>query len=61
MPVIVMLPGIAAFVLYKNGHLALTDGRKDYAYSAVLGFLPAGLKELVHCGPDGGYRVFSRR
>ncbi|MDP4149951.1 MAG: sodium transporter, partial [Bacteroidota bacterium] len=46
MPVIVMLPGIAAFVLYKNGHLALTDGRKDYAYSAVLGFLPAGLKGL---------------
>ncbi len=46
MPVIVMLPGIAAFVLYKNGHLNLPDGRKDYAYSAVLGFLPAGLKGL---------------
>ncbi|HZE83238.1 MAG TPA: sodium/solute symporter [Puia sp.] len=46
MPVIVMLPGIAAFVLYKNGHLQLADGRKDYAYSAVLGFLPAGLKGL---------------
>ena len=46
MPVIVMLPGIAAFVLYKNGHLQLPDGRKDYAYSAVLGFLPAGLKGL---------------
>ncbi|MDO6431847.1 sodium/solute symporter [Flavitalea sp. BT771] len=46
MPVIVMLPGIAAFVLYKNGHLHLEDGRKDYAYSAVLGFLPNGLKGL---------------
>jgi len=46
MPIIVMLPGIAAFVLYKNGHLNLTDGRKDYAYSAVLGFLPSGLKGL---------------
>jgi SSS family solute:Na+ symporter len=46
MPVIVMLPGIAAFVLYKNGQLHLTDGRKDYAYSAILGFLPAGLKGL---------------
>jgi SSS family solute:Na+ symporter len=46
MPVIVMLPGIAAFVLYKNGHLNLPDGRKDYAYSAVLGFLPSGLKGL---------------
>src|SRR3984957_10676680 len=42
MPVIVMLPGIAAFVLYKHGHLNLES--KDYAYSAVLGFLPAGLK-----------------
>jgi SSS family solute:Na+ symporter len=46
MPVIVMLPGIAAFVLYKNGHLNLPDGRKDYAYSAILGFLPSGLKGL---------------
>ncbi|HEY4287168.1 MAG TPA: sodium/solute symporter [Puia sp.] len=46
MPVIVMLPGIAAFVLYKHGHLQLPDGRKDYAYSAVLGFLPSGLKGL---------------
>jgi solute:Na+ symporter, SSS family len=46
MPVIVMLPGIAAFVLYKNGHLHLEGGSKDYAYSAVLGFLPAGLKGL---------------
>lgn len=46
MPIIVMLPGIAAFVLYKNGHLNLEDGRKDYAYSAILGYLPAGLKGL---------------
>ena len=44
MPVIVMLPGIAAFVLYKHGHLDVAS--KDYAYSAVLGFLPAGLKGL---------------
>ena len=44
MPVIVMLPGIAAFVLYKHGHLNVDS--KDYAYSAVLGFLPAGLKGL---------------
>src|SRR6201995_3176606 len=46
MPVIVMLPGIAAFVLFKHGHLNLEGGSKDYAYSAVLGFLPAGLKGL---------------
>ncbi|MBC7905086.1 MAG: sodium/solute symporter [Gemmatimonadaceae bacterium] len=47
MPVIVMLPGIAAYVLYKNGHLPqLANGSKDGAYSAILSFLPAGLKGL---------------
>lgn len=46
MPIIVMLPGIAAYVLFKHGHLNLEGGNKDYAYSAVLGFLPAGLKGL---------------
>ncbi|MBL7849511.1 MAG: sodium/sugar symporter [Cyclobacteriaceae bacterium] len=45
MPVIVMLPGIAAFVLAKNGNLPdLTT--KDHAYSAILSFLPSGLKGL---------------
>jgi len=47
MPVIVMLPGIAAFVLYKNGQLAGFEGVKDGAYSAILAFLPAGLKGLA--------------
>ena len=47
MPVIVMLPGIAAYVLYKNGYLPqLQGGSKDGAYSAILGFLPSGLKGL---------------
>ncbi|MBC7407269.1 MAG: sodium/sugar symporter [Arcicella sp.] len=46
MPVIVMLPGIAAFVLYENGHLPQLVGGKDGAYSAVLTFLPTGLKGL---------------
>ena len=46
MPIIVMLPGIAAFVLYKNGHLPQLIGGKDGAYSAVLTFLPTGLKGL---------------
>ncbi|MBL7864858.1 MAG: sodium/solute symporter [Cyclobacteriaceae bacterium] len=45
MPAIVMLPGIAAYVLAKNGDLPeLTT--KDGAYSAILGFLPSGLKGL---------------
>jgi SSS family solute:Na+ symporter len=44
MPVIVMLPGIAAFVLNKNGHLEVNG--MDSAYSSILGFLPAGLKGL---------------
>lgn len=47
MPFIVMLPGIAAYVLYQNGHLPqLEAGSKDGAYSAILGFLPTGLKGL---------------
>jgi SSS family solute:Na+ symporter len=51
MPIIVMLPGIAAYVLYRNGalHSEMTIGGKlnqDNAYSAVLGFLPMGFKGL---------------
>jgi SSS family solute:Na+ symporter len=46
MPLIVMLPGIAAFVLYENGHLPQLVGGKDGAYSAMLTFLPTGLKGL---------------
>lgn len=51
MPIIVMLPGIAAYVLYKNGSLQseMAPGgnfNADNAYSAILGFLPDGLKGL---------------
>ncbi len=51
MPIIVVLPGIAAYVLYKHGGLQqeMTSGghlNSDNAYSAVLGFLPSGLKGL---------------
>lgn len=46
MPVIVMLPGIAAFVLYEKGQLPQLVGGKDGAYSAILSFLPTGLKGL---------------
>jgi SSS family solute:Na+ symporter len=51
MPLIVVLPGIAAYVLYQSGGLQtemLTNGefRNDNAYSAILGFLPTGLKGL---------------
>jgi len=46
MPLIVMLPGIAAYVLYKGGHLPQLTGGKDGAYSAMLTFLPTGLKGL---------------
>jgi SSS family solute:Na+ symporter len=47
MPIIVMLPGIAAYVLYSKGHLPGFNGVKDGAYSAILGFLPSGLKGLA--------------
>jgi SSS family solute:Na+ symporter len=51
MPVIVILPGIAAWVLYKHGglHAEMQSNHQinaDNAYSAVLGFLPGGLKGL---------------
>jgi SSS family solute:Na+ symporter len=45
MPIIVMLPGIAAFVLEKHGNIAHLENQ-DHAYSAVLGFLPEGLRGL---------------
>ncbi len=52
MPVIVMLPGIAAYVLYRDGLLQeqMAPGGEfasDNAYSAVLGFLPVGLRGLA--------------
>ncbi len=47
MPVIVMLPGIAAYVLHKNGMLENFNGVKDNAYSAILTFLPTGFKGLA--------------
>mgnify|MGYP002784877390 CR=1 FL=1 len=52
MPVIVVLPGIAAYLLHQNGELQeqmMTNGefREDNAYAAILGFLPTGLKGLT--------------
>ena len=46
MPLIVILPGIAAYVLHQSGHLPQLVGGKDGAYSAILTFLPTGLKGL---------------
>lgn len=51
MPVIVVLPGIAAYVLWKNGMFQtemLKDGElmQDNAYPVLLNLLPAGLKGL---------------
>jgi solute:Na+ symporter, SSS family len=48
MPIIVMLPGIAAFVLYKHGYFPdnVFDGKKDGAYAAILSLLPVGMKGL---------------
>ncbi len=45
MPIIVMLPGIAAFVLVQQGDIAPL-AKQDDAYASVLGFLPEGLKGL---------------
>ena len=51
MPVIVVLPGIAAYVLYQNGSFQtemLQNGslNPDRAYPVLLNLLPAGLKGL---------------
>ena len=51
MPVIVVLPGIAAYVLYQNGNFhveMLQDGavNPDRAYPVLLNLLPVGLKGL---------------
>jgi SSS family solute:Na+ symporter len=51
MPVIVVLPGIAAYVLWKNGMFQtemLKDGAlaKDNAYPVLLNLLPIGFKGL---------------
>lgn len=51
MPLLVVVPGIAAYVLYQNGALQeqmMTAGvvNQDNAYSSVISFLPVGLKGL---------------
>jgi SSS family solute:Na+ symporter len=51
MPIIVVLPGIAAYVLYQQGHFQtelLQDGsiNPDRAYPVLLNLLPSGLKGL---------------
>jgi SSS family solute:Na+ symporter len=52
MPVIVVLPGIAAYVLHKNGLFQaemaneLGHVKPDHAYPVLLNLLPAGLKGL---------------
>ena len=51
MPLLVVIPGIAAYVLFNNGELQsqmIVNGEliQDNAYSSVIGFLPIGLKGL---------------
>ncbi len=52
MPVIVVIPGIAAYVLYKNGSFAkeMSDAggvNPDFAYPVLLNLLSPGLKGLA--------------
>ena len=52
MPVIVVLPGIAAYVLYQNGYFQqemMVNGEMmaDKAYPVLLNLLPSGLKGLA--------------
>ena len=61
MPVIVMLPGIAAFVLYKNGQLPQLVGGKDGAYSAMLGIFTSRIKRIICCGINSSDRCIACR
>lgn len=53
MPIIVVIPGIAAYALYQNGLLQqeMVDGvgklKPDHAYPVLLNLLPHGLKGLA--------------
>lgn len=52
-PLIVVIPGIAAFVLYQNGTFreAMTDAggivKPDHAYPVLMNLLPVGMKGLA--------------
>ena len=52
-PLIVVIPGIAAYVLYQNGsfHAAMTDAsgmvKPDQAYPTLMNLLPVGMKGLA--------------
>lgn len=51
-PIIVVIPGIAAYVLYQNGMFRqeMLDGnvvKPDHAYPVLLNLLPAGLKGMA--------------
>ncbi|MCC8425892.1 sodium/sugar symporter [Mucilaginibacter sp. UR6-11] len=51
-PVIVVIPGIAAYVLYQHGyfHAEMLDGKDvkpDHAYPILMNLLPGGLKGLA--------------
>ena len=58
MPVIVVLPGIACYVLFTNNAPEITSGimengvvKPDNSYSILLGLLPSGLKRTCFCCP----------
>ena len=53
MPVIVVLPGIAMFVLDANLE------SPDQAYPAAMTLLPVGILGLVFCGVTGGDHIFT--
>lgn len=52
-PLIVVIPGIAAYVLYQSGpfHAAMTDAagvvKPDHAYPVLMNLLPVGMKGLA--------------
>jgi SSS family solute:Na+ symporter len=60
-PVIAVLPGITAFVLYREGlfQSEMTDAgvvRPDHAYPTLLNLLPAGTQGTGFCGTHSSHR-----
>ena len=66
MPLIVVIPGIVAFVMYTESKdpsvtaMFEMTGGNDKAYPWLIGtFVPTGLKGLVAGGIGSGYRFFT--
>ena len=61
-PLIVVIPGIAALVLAQDGALAaeVLNEKSDRTYGELMKLAPEGLRGLVFCRPYRGNRLVAR-